>query len=45
MVSGLPDHETISEWTGETGFDVFPKPFTYQSLVDKMREVMAQRGD
>jgi DNA-binding response OmpR family regulator len=31
MVSGLPDDEVIQEWTGETGFDVFPKPFTADS--------------
>lgn len=40
MVSGLPDEEVIARWTGEVGFDVFPKPFTSDSLVEKVRQVL-----
>lgn len=40
MVSGLPDEEVIATWTEEVGFDVFPKPFTSNSLVEKVRQVL-----
>ena len=40
MVSGLPDDEAIAEWNGEVGFDVFPKPFTRDELVEKIRQVL-----
>ena len=40
MVSGLPCDEVISTWTGEVGFDVFPKPFRSDSLVEKVRQVL-----
>ena len=40
MVSGLPDEEVIATWTEETGFDVFPKPFRSDSLVEKVRQVL-----
>jgi DNA-binding NtrC family response regulator len=41
MVSGLPDHDVIRDWIGQDGFDAFPKPFTPDSLVDKVRELMS----
>lgn len=40
MVSGLPDDDVISTWTGEVGFDVFPKPFRSDALVEKVRQVL-----
>jgi DNA-binding NtrC family response regulator len=41
MVSGLPDEEAIQAWTGEPRFDVFLKPFTCDSLLGKVRQMMA----
>lgn len=41
MVSGLPDDEAIQEWIGETRFDVFPKPFTSNLLLDKVNRMIA----
>ncbi len=43
MVSGLPDHDVISEWTGQTGFDIFPKPFTCESLTLKVNEMLRSK--
>jgi DNA-binding response OmpR family regulator len=40
MVSGLPDSEVIREWTYEDGFDTFPKPFTAQDLLGKVRSIL-----
>jgi DNA-binding NtrC family response regulator len=44
MVSGLPDESVIQNWLGEAGFDVFPKPFTHQLLLDKVRRVLDGDG-
>lgn len=40
MVSGLPDHETIDNWMGQQGWDVFPKPFAPDALVRKVGEML-----
>ena len=40
MVSGLPNGDVIQKWTGEDGFDVFPKPFTAQALIAKVRQTI-----
>jgi DNA-binding response OmpR family regulator len=40
MVSGLPDDDVIQQWTGKYGFDTFPKPFTAQELIDKVRSIL-----
>jgi DNA-binding response OmpR family regulator len=41
MVSGLPDEDVIHQWAGKNGFDTFPKPFTAQELIDKVRSILA----
>jgi DNA-binding response OmpR family regulator len=41
MVSGLPDEDVIHRWAGKHGFDTFPKPFTAQELIDKVRSILA----
>src|SRR3954462_5033323 len=41
MVSGLPDADGIREWASRDGFDTFPKPFTAQELLDKVRAMLA----
>ena len=33
MVSGLPSRPEIQHWINEDGFDVFPKPFTAEMLI------------
>lgn len=40
MVSGLPDQDVIEKWEREPGFDIFPKPFASESLVQKVRQVL-----
>ena len=40
MVSGLPDHDVISRWNQETGFDVFPKPFRGSALLEKVKKML-----
>jgi CheY-like chemotaxis protein len=40
MVSGLPDSDLIREWAGRDGFDTFPKPFTAQALLKKVRSML-----
>ena len=40
MVSGLPDEKVVSEWTGTTGFDVFPKPFKADDLLQKVEQML-----
>lgn len=40
MVSGLPDEDAIREWFGRKDFDTFPKPFTAQELVNKVRTIL-----
>ncbi len=40
MVSGLPAQDVIEEWINKDGFDVFPKPFTPDSLVMKVKEML-----
>ena len=42
MVSGLPDDRVIQRWVGEDGFDVFPKPFTAQALIEKVRQTISK---
>jgi DNA-binding response OmpR family regulator len=44
MVSGLPDSEVIREWAGKDGFDTFPKPFTAQDLLGKVRSILKANG-
>jgi DNA-binding response OmpR family regulator len=41
MVSGLPDETVIKDWIGETDFDVFPKPFRSDALLNKVRQMIA----
>ena len=41
MVSGLPDEDVIHQWQEERRFDVFPKPFTADSLTTKVSEILA----
>jgi DNA-binding response OmpR family regulator len=41
MMSGLPDEEVIQEYMGECGFDIFPKPFKAEELVQKVRAMLA----
>jgi len=41
MVSGLPDDEIIREWRDDDRFDVFPKPFRSNMLVEKVSEMLA----
>lgn len=43
MVSGLPDEEIINEWIEQVGFDVFPKPFTSHSLINKVGQMLTKR--
>ena len=45
MVSGLPDSDLIRRWAGEDGFDTFPKPFTAQELLNKVRSMLPGRRD
>jgi DNA-binding response OmpR family regulator len=45
MVSGLPDSEVIRDWAGRDGFDTFPKPFTPDELVDKVRKMLDGAND
>jgi two-component system response regulator GlrR len=40
MVSGLPDSEVISHWASQSGFDVFPKPFTANALLKKVEDTL-----
>lgn len=40
MVSGLPDQDSIAEWAGESGFDIFPKPFKPNLLVEKVQQML-----
>ena len=40
MVSGLPDSAVIQEWKGQDGFDTFPKPFTAEELLAKVRAML-----
>ncbi len=40
MVSGLPDEKSIAEWAGESRFDIFPKPFRPNSLVEKVEQML-----
>ncbi len=41
MVSGLPDESIIQRWEGEADFDVFPKPFRSDALLNKVRQMIA----
>jgi len=41
MVSGLPDEDVIHDWMGQDRFDTFPKPFTGQELITKVRTMLA----
>ena len=43
MVSGLPDEDLIREWVGRDGFDTFPKPFTAQELLYKVRTMLTRK--
>jgi DNA-binding response OmpR family regulator len=44
MVSGLPEEDIIHEWAGrDDGFDTFPKPFTAQELLNKVRLMQARK--
>ena len=46
MVSGLPDDPAIQHWMTQKGFDAFPKPFSAESLLVKVRESLeAEAGD
>jgi two-component system nitrogen regulation response regulator NtrX len=45
MVSGLPDSAVIRDWLEQDGFDIFPKPFTSQTLLAKVEEVVSARGN
>ena len=40
IVSGLPDNDVIREWAGKVGFDMFPKPFAAQELLDKVHSIL-----
>jgi DNA-binding response OmpR family regulator len=40
MMSGLPDAEVIRQWAGQDGFDTFPKPFTAEELLAKVRAML-----
>ena len=42
MVSGLPDEDVIQEWAGHNGFDTFPKPFTADELLAKVKWMLAR---
>lgn len=42
MISGLPAENHIREWIGQDGFDTFPKPFSAQELLDKVRMMLIQ---
>jgi two-component system nitrogen regulation response regulator NtrX len=44
MVSGLPDESVIRDWIGETRFDIFPKPFTCDHLLEKVRQMIRPSG-
>jgi DNA-binding NtrC family response regulator len=44
MVSGLPDSESIAQWTEESKFDIFPKPFTGNALLQKISQMLATNG-
>ncbi len=40
MMSGVPDESVIGEWSQQTQFDIFPKPFMPDSLVQKVDELL-----
>jgi DNA-binding NtrC family response regulator len=42
MISGLPDDSIIQRWTGEAHFDMFPKPFTQNALVQKVSQMLEE---
>ena len=44
MMTGLPDEQEIAEWTKKTGFDIFPKPFTVESLLEKVNKLLGHDG-
>lgn len=44
MVSGLPSDPAIKNWINEDGFDVFPKPFTADMLVQKVKQMLDGRA-
>jgi DNA-binding response OmpR family regulator len=44
MVSGLPDDKLIREWIDAPDFDVFPRPFSPASLVEKVRQMLNPQG-
>jgi DNA-binding NtrC family response regulator len=41
MLCGVPDEQVIRMWTGKSGFAVFPKPFTCDSLLEKVGRMIA----
>ena len=45
MMSGLPDEAVIHQWLGETNFDIFPKPFMPDSLIDKVDSILRKSGE
>ena len=34
--------QVFRDWAGQPGFDVFPKPFTLQSLLNKVDEMIGK---
>jgi two-component system nitrogen regulation response regulator NtrX len=44
MVSGLPDEKVIADWMGEAGFHVFPKPFTSDALLERVRQILSSKA-
>ena len=46
MISGLPDEDSVAAWAGEESrFDVFPKPFAPNSLVEKVQQMLVMDGN
>lgn len=43
MVSGLPNDEVIRDWVKEANFDLFPKPFSADSLLSKIEEIVSRK--